>query len=283
MKLNTLLKYFPDGLVAFDFETTGLSPFSDKIIEVAAVKLLHNKKVETYRSLINPEIDIPEITIAIHGITNEKVADAPKIIDVLPDFVEFLGDLPLLAHNAQFDMGFLVKEVFRLGIKLGDSNVYDSVHLSRSTFKNKQPAPEGFKLSQLANFFQVPLNHHQALDDSLACMRVFARCIDLIPAEKRNHFLRNRSLLFNTSSFKEVEAGDIDSKYDLLLERIPTQQKVYITYQGGTQGNEPRPIRPIGIIPMPQGLVLYAECLISKLHKNFTLRKIKKVIAEVEQ
>ncbi len=275
-EVKTLLNIFPHGVIAFDVETTGLSPFSDKMIELAAVKVDANGNIETFRTLINPECEIPQQTIDIHGITNLMTHQAPSIEKVLPEFMSFIEDLPLIAHNAQFDIGFLIRESQQLEISLGTHDIYDSCQIARSAFKKKEKVPTNFKLSSLAEFFEIPLNHHQALDDSIASLRIFARALELVESDKP-HFIKTRCLLFNTDSLKKIQTEDLDKKHALLVEKIPTQESVYITYKGGTRGDEPRPIRPIGLIPLPQGLVLYAECLLTKVHKSFLVKKIKTV------
>lgn len=274
---EALKNLFPSGIVAFDVETTGLSPFSDMIIELAAVKLNSNGTTETFRELINPEVEIPPATTDIHHITDQMVENCETIGKVLPEFMSFIEGLPLLAHNAQFDIGFLVKDSHRVGVPLGERDIFDSCQMARSSFKNKPKAPENFKLSTLAEYFAIPLNHHKALDDSIACLRIFAQCLFEIKKETREHFVKERAKLFNTSSLQKMKERKLDSKFDLLVKKIPTQETVYITYRGGTHGDKPRPIRPIGIIPMPQGLVLYGECLLTKVHKTFIMRKINHV------
>ncbi len=274
---NQLLQFFPNGVIAIDFETTGLSPLSDNIIEVAAVKLKPNKECETFHTLVNPEREIPPYTIKIHQITDEMVKNSPTMGQTIDGFVDFLEDLPLIAHNAQFDMGFLIKECHHFEKDLGKRDIFDSCHMGRSVFKKKEKSPENFKLSGLAEFFQIPLNHHRALDDSFACLRIFSNCLGLVEAEKRNEFVRSRAFIFNTKTIKTPGNYQVKKELKLLIEKIPTQEHLNITYSGGTQGNSPRPVRPIGIIPQPKGLVLYAECLLTKVHKSFHLQKIKKV------
>ena len=98
---------FPTEYVVLDIETTGLSRWRDKIIEIAAVKYEKTTEKETYSTLINPGRRIPEKVTELTGITDEDVLEAPKIREVLPELKAFLGDLPIVAHNAPFDMGFL--------------------------------------------------------------------------------------------------------------------------------------------------------------------------------
>ena len=94
--IDALLKYFPKGIISLDLETTGLSPLSDSIIELAAVKVTHDKKLESFSSLIKPNHQISAESTSIHGITNKDVENAPPISDILPLYNQFVGDLSLI-------------------------------------------------------------------------------------------------------------------------------------------------------------------------------------------
>src|SRR4051812_36446666 len=103
-----------DEFVVFDLETTGLSPWGgDEIIEIGAMKLFGNEidEVNIFHSLVNPRRLISEEATKINGITNEMVAGAPALDEVFPKFLEFVGNAWLVAQNAKFDMGFLMKHM----------------------------------------------------------------------------------------------------------------------------------------------------------------------------
>ena len=89
-----------------DIETTGLSKHTDKITEIAAAKF-ENGEMVTFQTLVNPEVRIPRFITELTGITNQMVESAPTINQVLPHFMDFLGDDVFVAHNATFDFGFL--------------------------------------------------------------------------------------------------------------------------------------------------------------------------------
>jgi DNA polymerase-3 subunit epsilon len=120
---SLLFSYFPYGIVALDLETTGLSPLVDRIVEIGAIKITPSK-FEIFESFINPEIPIPAHTTSIHGITDEMVQNAPKIIEGLNLFNIFLGDLPIVAHNAKFDLGFVVMSLQKHKLSISKSDVY---------------------------------------------------------------------------------------------------------------------------------------------------------------
>ena len=91
----------------FDTETTGMSPCNDRIVEIAAVKIDTDGCHNRFHSLINPQLPIPSQVSQIHHITDEMVKDAPSFSQVGSDFLAFLENSTLVAHNARFDLGFL--------------------------------------------------------------------------------------------------------------------------------------------------------------------------------
>ncbi len=172
MQTEELLHFFPKGIVALDLETTGLSPMMDKIIEIACIKVNANGTLETFQTLVNPEIPIPELTIKIHGITDKDVAGQPKIDEVFPHFLDFCRGLPIIAHNAKFDIGFLVYNNQMLNLDFLDSKIFCSVLYSRKAF----PDATNYKLGTLAKELQIPLeNHHRALDDTFASLMLLIK------------------------------------------------------------------------------------------------------------
>ena len=96
-----------DVFVVFDLETTGFSPIADKIIEIGAVKVQNGKITEKFSTFVNPKIPIPFRITQLTSITDQMVMDAPDIETILPQFLEFVGDAVLVAHNASFDVGFI--------------------------------------------------------------------------------------------------------------------------------------------------------------------------------
>jgi DNA polymerase-3 subunit alpha (Gram-positive type) len=97
-----------DEYIVLDIETTGLSRYMHKITEIAAVKVKTGKVVDEFQTLIDPEVHIPSFITRLTGITDNMVKDAPKIHEALPDFLEFASGLPIVAHNASFDHGFIL-------------------------------------------------------------------------------------------------------------------------------------------------------------------------------
>ncbi len=151
-----------DNLVIFDLETTGLSSATCEIIEIGAVKVANGEIVDRYSTFVKPESKISEEITKLTSITNDDVSDARKIDEVLPEFLEFCGKALLVAHNADFDVGFVRAAANKLGIKF-DSPYLDTVGLSR--FLNTDL--KSHKLDVLAKYFNLGgFNHHRAVDDA---------------------------------------------------------------------------------------------------------------------
>lgn len=270
---NLLLRTFPRGVVALDLETTGISPLVDKIIEIAAVKVTQ-EEVTVFETLINPEIDIPPFTTGIHGITDAMVKNKPVICEVLPKFNEFLGDLPIIAHNAKFDLGFLVFDYHQLKIPLPKSDVVCSCMASRRSFKDV----ENHKLSTLCKAFKIPLlNHHRASDDAWACLTVLAKAL-VAQKELKGKVVLGDSLMFKAKDFNKNKDMEIPTHLRILTKKVRDKHVIDIKYKGGSsRRGEFRPIRALSLLPMPGGNVLYAHCLLTDMMKSFSLKKITDV------
>ena len=280
-EIETLLKYHPKGIVAFDLEMTGLSPAFDKIIEIAAVKIASDGEVTFFHQMVNPLITIPEYTIEYHGITNEMVRDCPSLKNPLKEFTRFYGNLPLLAHNAQFDIGFIVRGNHEFNLPFSLSDVFDSCKFSRTLHKKeKENKPKSHKLSDLADFFEFKFNHHQALDDAIICLKVFIKCLKKFEDFTGKRSLRDLSYLFKLNSFKKPIEYELPKKLYPIRESLRSRSLVYLKYKGSSSGDNFRAIKPIAFIPMPQGLILYAECQKDNLNKHFIVKKIKELTLE---
>lgn len=168
-----------EAYVVFDIETTGFDPYSDKIIEIGAVKLHGTKVIDTYSTFIDPESGIPSKITELTGITDEMVADAPLLREELPNFIEFIKDTTVVAHNATFDVGFITQKALSIGIEV-DPPVIDTLQWSRNIRKDK--ARHGLKA--ICKDYGINLdNHHRAVDDAQATVEVFRRFINIVIKE----------------------------------------------------------------------------------------------------
>ncbi len=165
---------FSDAFVAFDLETTGLSSRNDKIIEIGAVLIQNGREIDRFQSFVDPEMRLQKETIDLTGITDDMLRGAPKLKDIFPKFLEFVGDHVLVAHNADFDTGFIRAACEKLGYSYGFTSA-DTLVLSQ----NLLPHLNRFKLDVVANALSLPeFNHHRAADDAVTCGLVFAKLLE---------------------------------------------------------------------------------------------------------
>ena len=164
-----------EEFVVFDIETTGLNSHTNEIIEIGAVKIKAGRIVDRYSQLINPGRPIPYHITEITSITNEQVANEPKIDEVIGKFVGFIGDAVLVAHNAPFDMGFIKRDIKKyLNIDL-QSSVIDTLQMARDLF----PDLKKYGLGDLNKTLGLALEkHHRAVDDSQATANMFIIFLD---------------------------------------------------------------------------------------------------------
>ena len=150
--------------IVLDTETTGLDYTRERMVEFAAVRLENGKIKQEFQTLINPQQHIRKSSMAIHGITQEMVEEAPTEEEVLPKILEFIGDYPIVAHNAIFDFSFLNEAKKRvMGEELKNPRIDTQV-----MFKEIAPDLESHGLEALTNRFNVELNnHHRAMADTM--------------------------------------------------------------------------------------------------------------------
>ncbi|MDE6517715.1 MAG: PHP domain-containing protein, partial [Acetatifactor sp.] len=159
--------------VVFDIETTGFSPVNNRIIEIGAVKVEHGEITERFSSFVNPDVPIPFEIEKLTGINDSMVMEAPMIHEVLPKFLDFCEGCVLVAHNASFDMSFIMENCRRLGFS--DRFTYvDTVGIARILLPNQAK----HTLDAVAKTLGVSLeNHHRAVDDAEATAHIFVKFI----------------------------------------------------------------------------------------------------------
>lgn len=158
--------------IVFDVETTGLSSAYDTIIELAAVRLKDGEIVDTFESFANPHHPLSETTTRLTGITDDMVQDAPEVGDMIAKFVEFCEDAILVAHNANFDMGFFYAACQTAGVEVPKYSYIDTVEMARYLY----PDMRNHRLDTLAKRFDIELTqHHRAIYDTEATAYLFVK------------------------------------------------------------------------------------------------------------
>ena len=226
--------------IVLDTETTGLDYTREKMVEFAAVRLENGKIKDEFQTLINPEQHIRKSSIAIHGITPEMVEDAPTEKDVMPKILEFIGDYPIVAHNAIFDYSFLNEASLRTtGQELKNPRID-----SQQMFKEIYPDLESHGLEALTNKFNVELNnHHRAMADTMGLALAYPKLKKLYiqKYDWESKQLDNVEYLFErflrlqqTVNILQSEMQDLKSVFKLYFEEggepITSQSGEILTY-----------------------------------------------------
>ncbi|GCE46587.1 DNA polymerase-3 subunit epsilon [Thermosporothrix hazakensis] len=158
--------------VVVDTETTGLRPASDRIIELAAVRMRAGQMLESFHSLVHPRRSIPPFIVKFTGITPDMLADAPGAETVMPEFMRFAEGAVLVGHNLSFDLNFLSQEAMRLG-QTFEPDGFDTIPLARRLV----PDLKRFKLDMVVQHLQIPAipagQRHRAMGDARATAEVF--------------------------------------------------------------------------------------------------------------
>ncbi|MEH6752639.1 MAG: DNA polymerase III subunit epsilon [Alphaproteobacteria bacterium] len=153
--------------IVLDTETTGLDPSKgDRVVEIGCVETMHHIATgESFHVYINPERDMPVEAFNVHGLSEEFLSDKPVFAEILGDFMTFIGDSPLVIHNAEFDMKFLNSELKKLGRPMLDRDrAIDTVAMARRKFPGAQA-----NLDALCRRFEIDLSRrdkHGALLDA---------------------------------------------------------------------------------------------------------------------
>ncbi|MBP3475510.1 MAG: PolC-type DNA polymerase III [Lachnospiraceae bacterium] len=170
---------FKQDFVVFDIETTGFSPVENRIIEIGAVKVSEGKIVDRFSTFVNPEVPIPFEIEKLTSITDDMVVGAEKIETILPQFLQFCEGCMLVAHNANFDMSFIMENCDRQGIA-HDFTYIDTVGIARVML----PGQAKHTLDAVAKTLGVSLeNHHRAVDDAEATAEIFVKLIPMMEKE----------------------------------------------------------------------------------------------------
>jgi DNA polymerase-3 subunit epsilon len=180
--------------IVLDTETTGLDPLrGDRLVEIGCVEMInHMPTGQTFHVYINPERDMPQEAFAVHGLSAEFLADKPLFAAVVEEFLAFIGDAPLVIHNASFDIGFINAELDRLSrAAIPRDRLVDTLTLAR----RKHPGVSN-RLDDLCSRYAIDNSQrtkHGALLDAELLAEVY---IDLIGARQSQLILAETRVSF---------------------------------------------------------------------------------------
>lgn len=167
----------------FDTETTGLEPRTNHVVEIGGLRFDGRGVISRFNVLVNPGVPMPPEVTRINGITDAMLAKQPFAASVLPDFLRFIGDTVLIAHNAPFDVSFVNEELARLSLPPLKNRVVDTLAFAKDIF----PGLPKYALQTLAARFGITaIDAHRAEDDARVCMELFLVCnrrlAEILPA-----------------------------------------------------------------------------------------------------
>jgi DNA polymerase-3 subunit epsilon len=159
---------------AFDLETTGLDSRRDRIVEIGALKFDRRGLVSRFSALIDPGIPMPVEASGVNGITDALLKGKPSIHQIFPDFLRFIKDTILVAHNAPFDTGFINEKLRADSGESLPNRLVDTLVYARERF----PRRDTYKLQHLAASLGIASGEaHRAEEDARLCMEIFIQCV----------------------------------------------------------------------------------------------------------
>jgi DNA polymerase III epsilon subunit family exonuclease len=254
--------------IALDLETTGLSAATDRIVEVAAVRFDETgEDVDFFQSLVNPEQPVSPGAYAVHGLSDNELAQAPTAREVLPHFLAFLGEpesSPLIAHNASFDAGFLGSELQRAGLAVPGHSLYDTLALSRT----RLPMLASHRLDSIARYFGLdPTGAHRAMADTRLVKEIWLRL--------GGH--RESAAVISFRMFDARQAVPVPEGWEALAQAVARGAVLQIEYEGGTRGSSPRSVTPRRLESRGGSTFLVAYCHLDSLEKSFRVDRIRAI------
>nr|WP_300838354.1 PolC-type DNA polymerase III [uncultured Acetatifactor sp.] len=252
-----------DDFVVFDIETTGFSPVNNRIIEIGAVKVCGGRVTERFSTFVNPQVPIPFEIEKLTSIRDDMVMDAPLIEEVLPKFLEFCQGCILVAHNAGFDMSFMLENARRQNLPMEHAYI-DTVGIARVLLPNQAK----HTLDAVAKTLNISLeNHHRAVDDAECTAWIFVKLIQMLE-EKDIHTLAQLNALGAASVDLVKKAPTyhaiILAKNDLgriNLYRLVTQS--HLVYYNNRHPRIPKSL----IQKYREGLILGSACEAGELYR----------------
>ena len=272
---------FKDEMVVFDIETTGLSNRTCKIIEIGAVKIKAGKIIDKFNIFVDPECTIPEEITKLTSITNEDVKGAPKEREAIEMFLEFAGEELLIAHNANFDIGFIRVAAERHEIPFNNPYL-DTLGLSRYV----NPELKNHKLDTIVEHYKIgDFHHHRASDDAEVLARIF---IEMLKRLKKEGILDFDSVISAMS--ETVDPIKLNAYHMIIIakngEGLKNLYKLisysYLNYYGGFGRQKKVPRIPKSVLEQHRdGLIIGSACVSGELYNAILDGKKAEEIEEI--
>ena len=281
--------------VAFDTEATGYSNVTARLVEIAGAKfrfqpgaapapteaaphpLAAVEEFGTFQELVNPGIPMPAEVIAIHGLDDTAVKDAPPPLAVLERFFAFCGDAILLAHYVPFDLGAMAFARAREGKGVPRLAAVDTSILPKRLF----PGARNYALETLVKFLALPpTDAHRALPDAFATRDLLRRCIAAMgdPAVLTlADLVKLAGPLLTFEQFSEIPYA-LPPELSIVDDAIARHVDLMVEYRGGTKGGVPRRVTPSHLFAKDGGLFLEGYCHLDQAPKSFRVDRIASAV-----
>ncbi|MBI4723114.1 MAG: WYL domain-containing protein [Candidatus Stahlbacteria bacterium] len=249
-----------------DVETTGLKTYlGHRMCEIGLLKFCGTKKSKSYSSLVNPERSIPEDVIEVHGITDEMVKNAPVFESIADEVLEFIKGTVLIAHNAEFDLGFIVKHLHRAKKPIPDNFVVDTLTIAKKHFHFP-----GNSLKTIAECLGIGTEGgHRALKDITTTKEVFQYFVKQLRVKTLGELL---DLQGGSIAFPEIEEV---TPPPVIAKAMKIGGRVVIKYTD-TKGNKTeRIVTPIEVDKHHNTEFLIAFCHLRNEQRVFRMDRIK--------
>ncbi|TDM00736.1 hypothetical protein ERX40_09345 [Macrococcus carouselicus] len=208
--------------IALDFETANGQPAS--VCSVGMVKVQGNMMTETFYTLVNPETYFSKGNIAVHGIKPEDVTNAPIFPDVFPHMMDFIGDLPIVAHFARFDMNVLYQSIERYDLELPKIPYFCSCNMARKTVKN-----HSYSLKNMMAFYDLDFHgHHHALNDAKASAMITLRLLKHY--DSLDDYLKRHRSYLSGMKYKTSKRQQMSRYNEELADIRPTTESFDMTH-----------------------------------------------------
>jgi DNA polymerase-3 subunit epsilon len=258
-------------LVFLDTETTGLNPhFGDRVVEIALARFRGDVMEDHYVSLVNPQRSIPAGVTRIHGITDADVRDSPTFSQIVSQLRAQLAEVVIVAHNAPFDLGFLINEFRLAGQEPPNNLVLDTLCFLRGYFGLPSNS-----LPRVADYWRIGRkNAHRALGDALTTREVFVRVVRELAARHHARTLDDfLNLQGGNIEWREKDGADLPLPPEL-DEALRQNRKLFIRYEDAFGGRTERWVSPRAVYRQRDIIYLSAYCHLRNDQRAFRLDRV---------
>ncbi len=245
--------------IALDLETTGLA-YTSRIVEIGMLKFCGEKILATYNTLVNPLCEIPQRVIAIHGITNYDVRNAPTFEDIIDEVLEFISGGVIIAHNANYDVNILANELHRNFCGVNYIYALDTLRIAQKCFEFDR-----YSLEHIAKEFGFATEGmHRALKDAELVYKIFNKFCEEIGDELP------QILKIQGGNILPALPQDIE-----LIDLVKSRNEIMISYTTSDGHSTTRKIKLFDIFERFDRLYLWAYCYLKDDYRTFRLDRME--------